>query len=325
MESGRQLLSDFFSACCNGQAWWYIVLLDDEDDSSLASLFGISMDQLERLLGVCKLFIVYGGENRVNCKGLEQFIGEHMLDVELNKCHLRTYGSKQKYCLRVGRFGDHGHFNAMDQFAGDFWPPKIRLTRKKRDLLDRLEILLQDLSADSNKNLPVHEYSRNEADSERMNLEATGLASLTEDVEKLVSERKTLLHVKRDEILNNFLSKFISPSIYSLDSFWAKDANIETLEIELMSAAMQLRELREQIMKGIRSSVVGAQTIVENLQPTDYPVLTSFGVDLSTDFQVKAILRDISKLSKHVGSTQILSFHASNNKLVTMVQIPRSY
>jgi hypothetical protein len=63
MESGRQLLSAFFSARCNGQAWWYIILLDDEDDSSLARLFGISMDQLERLLGVCKLFIVYAGEN----------------------------------------------------------------------------------------------------------------------------------------------------------------------------------------------------------------------------------------------------------------------
>jgi hypothetical protein len=101
-----------------------------------------------------------------------------MLDVELKKCQLRTYGSKQHYCLWVGKFGDHGHFNALDQFAGDFWPSKIWLARRKRDLLDLLEILLQDLSADSNKNLPVHEYRSNEAGSEAMNFEATGFGLL---------------------------------------------------------------------------------------------------------------------------------------------------
>jgi hypothetical protein len=57
----------------------------------------------------------------------------------------------------------------------------------------------------------------------------------------LNEKEKTLLEVCRTEILNSFLSKLISPSLYSLDSFWAKDASIEVLETDLMCASRALQ------------------------------------------------------------------------------------
>jgi hypothetical protein len=71
--------------------------------------------------------------------------------------------------------------------------------------------------------------------------------------------------------------------------------------------------------------VIGVITINEKIEPTDYPTLTPLAVDLSTDYQVKVIIRDIVKLNKNIQSTQILLFEAANDKLTTMVQIPRNY
>jgi hypothetical protein len=44
------------------------------------------------------------------------------------------------------------------------------------------------------------------------------------------------------------------------------------------------------LAKEIRLSVIGAAMINEEITPIDYPALTYFGVDLSTDFQMKALL-----------------------------------
>jgi hypothetical protein len=91
-----------------------------------------------------------------------------------------------------------------------------------------------------------------------------------------------------------------------------------------MTTALEIRDLCEETVKGMWLSVIGAQKIEEEVIPNDYPVLTSFGVDLSTDYQVEAILRDFPKLSKKGDSNQILCFEQANNKLTTMVQIPMS-
>jgi hypothetical protein len=92
-----------------------------------------------------------------------------------------------------------------------------------------------------------------------------------------------------------------------------------------MCASLQLCYLRGQMLKRIRQSVIGAQTIEEDLESSDYPVLTSLGVDVPSNFQVKAILRDLLKLNKQVKSAQILTFESYNDNLMTMLQIPRSF
>jgi hypothetical protein len=153
-------------------------------------------------------------------------------------------------------------------------------------------------------------------------VESSKESQLAEEIQQLVSERKTLLEVKRTDLLNNFLLKVVNPNIYALDTFWAKGASIDSLESELFNASLQLKELREETMKGIWSSVIGSQIITEDLNAGDFPVLTSLGVDLETDFQVKGILCNIAKLSKKVNSTPILTFEASDGKLLTRVQIP---
>jgi hypothetical protein len=62
--------------------------------------------------------------------------------------------------------------------------------------------------------------------------------SALEESTKLVSECKTEMDVRCDEILNTFLSKIINPNIHALASFWANDASIEMLETELMKTSV---------------------------------------------------------------------------------------
>jgi hypothetical protein len=69
--------------------------------------------------------------------------------------------------------------------------------------------------------------------------------------------------------------------------------------------------------------VIGAK-FIEELKQGRYPTLTSLGADLSTDFHVKSLLRDIVRLDKDVSSIEILSFEAENDKPTTLVQIPRT-
>jgi hypothetical protein len=71
----------------------------------------------------------------------------------------------------------------------------------------------------------------------------------------------------------------MDPNIYSLDPFWVEDADIEMLETALMSTYMQLKNLCEQALEKIRSSVIGAITNKEEITPSNYPVHTHFGVD----------------------------------------------
>jgi hypothetical protein len=70
--------------------------------------------------------------------------------------------------------------------------------------------------------------------------------------------------------------------------------------------------------------VIGAKVIEEELTQGRYPTLTSLGGDLSTDFHVKSLLRDIARLDKDALSIEILSFEADNDKPTTLVHIPRT-
>jgi hypothetical protein len=85
MESGRQLSNNFFLSYAKGDAWWYIILMNDKVNSSLANLFGITTEQLKRLLTLRKLLSVYTGEYRLNINAFERFIFEYYLDVEFKK------------------------------------------------------------------------------------------------------------------------------------------------------------------------------------------------------------------------------------------------
>jgi hypothetical protein len=51
------------------------------------------------------------------------------------------------------------------------------------------------------------------------------------------------MNMRRDELLMHFLSNLMNPDVYSLDSFWAENADIETLETVLISTYMQLENL----------------------------------------------------------------------------------
>ena len=83
------------------------------------------------------------------------------------------------------------------------------------------------------------------------------------------------------------------------------------LEKGILDTANKLRELKQQSSKSVRR-VIGAKDIEEDLTQGHYPALTSLGVDLSDDFYVKALLRDIVRMDKDVSSVDFLSFEAEN-------------
>ena len=85
------------------------------------------------------------------------------------------------------------------------------------------------------------------------------------------------------------------------------------LEKGILDTANKLRELKQQSSKSVRR-VIGAKDIEEDLTQGHYPALTSLGVDLSDDFHVKSLLRDIIRMAKDVSSTELLSFGAENDK-----------
>ncbi len=83
------------------------------------------------------------------------------------------------------------------------------------------------------------------------------------------------------------------------------------LEEGILDTANKLRELKQRSSKSVRR-VIGVKDIEEDLTQGHYPALTSLGVDLSDDFHVKALLRDIVRMDKDVSSVDFLSFEAEN-------------
>jgi hypothetical protein len=200
---------------------------------------------------LCKLLSVYVREYQLNLTAFEHFIFQYYLDVELKKSKLDKYhGSKQHYCIGTRTFCTNSHFNGVDQFSDDLLnPPSIRRTKPKGVLLDRLESLLPTI--DNGSNLPLVSVHDPEQTIFNTPVESSKESQLAEEIKQLVSERKTLLEVKRTDILNNFLLKVVNPNIYALDMFWARGASIESLQTELFNASLQLKELREETMQGI--------------------------------------------------------------------------
>jgi hypothetical protein len=109
-------------------------------------------------------------------------------------------------------FCNNGHFNAVDQFRDELLnTPLIRRTKPKRALFDRLDSLLAKIDYDNNFPLvPAHDPEMAIINTP---VQSSKELLLAEEMKQLVSERKTLLEVKRADILNTFPTKVINPNV----------------------------------------------------------------------------------------------------------------
>jgi len=70
---------------------------------------------------------------------------------------------------------------------------------------------------------------------------------------------------------------------------------------------------------------LGAKKIEETIDKAKFPLLTKkLGVSLSTDFDVKAIIREINDLADVVESVNLREFQAWNGRRRSWLVIPRS-
>jgi hypothetical protein len=220
---------------------------------------------------------------------IKSLCGEHQINMELDHSTLTSYTGKKRV-IRIGE--GEGPRHARNQFSDAYLnPPRISHRCPRRLLLlDRLDRLLR----------PETE---------------------TEDQQSI----KQAYLTQRDAILtNDFLLSVLGSSFdFHHEVFMRQEDALAKLEEGILDTANKLRQLKQQSSKSVRR-VIGAKDIEEDLIPGHYPALTSLGVDLSDDFHVKSLLRDIIRMAKDVSSTELLSFGAENDKPTTLVQIPRT-
>jgi hypothetical protein len=76
--------------------------------------------------------------------------------------------------------------------------------------------------------------------------------------------------------------------------------------------------------KAIRASVLGVNSFFETINPKDYPTLSALNICLKTDRDIKAVIRDLIKLSKKVKSVDLLKVLNYNDSTTSLVEVPCS-
>jgi hypothetical protein len=94
---------------------------------------------------------------------------------------------------------------------------------------------------------------------------------------------------------NNFILAVLESSFFRHDVGMQQQNALANLEKGSLDTANKLRELKQESSKRMLSTI-GAIAIEEELTQGHYPTFTSLGVDLSTEFHVKSLLRDIVRL-----------------------------
>jgi hypothetical protein len=114
----RRLFADFLTAASERPGWWYVVKHDDADPESLASLCGLTDDELEEMLVAANLARKgkSGAEFSFLRANFISFLSEYSIpNAETDKCRIPSLHPTQNFVsVRVGQVS--GAQNARDLF-----------------------------------------------------------------------------------------------------------------------------------------------------------------------------------------------------------------
>jgi hypothetical protein len=120
-----------------------------------------------------------------------------------------------------------------------------------------------------------------------------------------------------------FLSNHINPKYLASADFWTKGSSTVLFEKAMQEHAAVERE-KKLLTSRIRG-LLGVQKIHDTINQDNYPTLVGeLQVSLRDNHTIQALLRDIIKLNNNVESVNILQFKAQNNKVQSLLHIPRS-
>jgi len=116
-ERAKAALLQFLQSVEKENRWWFVLKLSDEDPNSLASLLGLTTEELDKFMLAC-------GFCRTRDNGFKQdeflsFVRGSGLDTEVDACYLSVYNMNKAHVIRIGtKERTHLDFlKARDQFA----------------------------------------------------------------------------------------------------------------------------------------------------------------------------------------------------------------
>jgi hypothetical protein len=308
----RRLFADFLTAASERPGWWYVVKHDDADPESLASLCGLTDDELEEMLVAANL--ARKGKSGAEFSFLRAnfilFLSEYSIpNAETDKCRIPSLHPTQNFVsVRVGQVS--GAQNARDLFKQEERRvPRILRSEFQRSFRNGFDSL----------------FPKDKDEFETSEESVASPPSIYEDVvvqlDAYIEEVMPSLHqtpLQEYTTVRDFLAPFLIKPSMPLD----EAPNWEQLTTSLLETAQKIREERSVGLQKLREEI-GATVIGKEVSLAKYPTLAYYGIDLTTDFHIKSILREIVKLNDEV-VPDLLKLPHGNCRETVLVQIPRS-
>jgi hypothetical protein len=313
----KSILADFFRAHHQHEAWWYKIkitpkvashstndalLPQDEapDEHCISKILGIPMLQLWEVLLECKLAKKRGQIHLIDKEQIKQFIRTN----ELTDC-LFLGESNKVPVMRLGvSQSDH---SAANQWKSGRKPPRpLRHEAKKfRDDMKKY--------FDNAATKKLVKKNTATGTSKPANKESSPTTPIQADSPPLRN-------------LKMFLSKVLaSPDVMQDPSFFKEmDDSLLHSMLQTCYETCDLERKKEKEQEEAVSAAVPIQNFNEQVNPKDYPVLSSYNIELTSDKDITPLLRDIVKLSKKVTSVDLLKVLHYNDTTTSLVEVPCS-
>jgi hypothetical protein len=324
------VLAAFFHAHQSQEAWWCktkttpqkvnhptnnVLLPSDEapGDHCLSKLLGIKMEELWQVFFECKLAKKKGKHNIIDEEQMKKF----MRDNELT--HVLVDGESNKQpAMRVGMAKN-------DPSAAEQWRSKKKPPLPLRDVAEKFR-------ADAKECFELKDEATKQK--ERLVTASSSTPSMpsTPSVPSMPSMPTTPTMPSNASNASPSATPHASPSATDSSSSSPRLSKPPTLPdtMDDPSACDETCELErkkkedDDKRKKAVSAAVGVKKITEVTDPNQLPTLVAKNVCITSDKDIKAVTRELAKLSKQVKSVDLLEVVHCNDTTSSLVEVPCS-
>jgi hypothetical protein len=317
-----RILQDFFISLHLPYPWCYVPRLVESDHDSLAHLLGIDLESLDALFLACGILYSHGKTVRFSNQRFKSILCNLRADIEVEKARPSGFTTLTVF-IKLGQ----GCWTASEQYREGRKkgvPPRHtrQVKNSQRQLADALAVEFfgvekEDEIDDIPDRPPPSHITAPQTP-------ADNNTTLTSHAPRTPSSGTTAGKVMMSTMYEmRLISEHVNPKYLASDDFWAEGSSEGAFEKALEMHAAAERE-KSSLTSHVRG-LLGIKKIEDTLDHADYPTLVGqLRVNLKDNQTIQALLRDIIKLSKNVESVKILEFQAGNDKLQSLIHVPRS-
>ena len=313
----RKAFGSFLAALSHHGPWWYGINLQSNNACSLATICGF--EDTDDLFLIYKNCGLNGKKNTIEQKLLTSFLDEIGLSCSSSSASeiVKAKYEDNKHCVWI----------RLGTCPAPKWKPLEIFSRIRPTIPNLLQLQLTlhaacpFLSCHKSASIPLciggllYEEEEEEEEEEASSSNNPPIVS-SESEKKRQEENKVMMAL----LWNRFLPLLLKKADNKQATYFLKPENIGPnavqVLIEVASSMMQIREKA-------KSEMVGGGEISPK-DELDLPVFDAHGIDRHNSRTLQSLLRELILVDQATTNHNLLSTTMSNNKVVTLIRVPKS-